>query len=105
MHNRGDDGISLWDEEDGFFYDVLHLFDHSRHPIKLRSMVRLISSSRSPDPGAGRPRALPAFRAPEWFIENRPDPTRHGQCMRTAWRARAACCRWCPRTACGGCCR
>ena len=25
MNNLGDDGIALWDEEDGFFYDVLHL--------------------------------------------------------------------------------
>ena len=24
MNNLGDDGIGLWDEEDGFFYDVLH---------------------------------------------------------------------------------
>ncbi len=27
MNNAGHDGIALWDEEDGFFYDVLHLPD------------------------------------------------------------------------------
>ena len=24
MSHRGDDGMGLWNEEDGFFYDVLH---------------------------------------------------------------------------------
>ena len=27
MNNRGSEGIALWDEEDGFYYDVLHLPD------------------------------------------------------------------------------
>ena len=42
MNNSGDDGVGLWDEEDGFFYDVLHLPDGTRHPLKVRSMVGLI---------------------------------------------------------------
>ena len=42
MNTIGDDGGSLWDEEDGFFYDVLHLPDGARHPLKVRSMVGLI---------------------------------------------------------------
>jgi len=25
MNDFGSDGISLWDEEDGFYYDLLHL--------------------------------------------------------------------------------
>ena len=32
----------LWDEEDGFFYDVLHPPDDARMPLKVRSMVGLI---------------------------------------------------------------
>ena len=42
MNNRGDDGIELWDEEDGFYYDVLHL--PRRHPVPAESasMVGLI---------------------------------------------------------------
>ena len=32
MNNRGGHGITLWDEEDGFYYDVLHLPD-GRHPF------------------------------------------------------------------------
>ena len=31
MNNIGGEGIALWDEEDGFFYDVLHLPDGSDH--------------------------------------------------------------------------
>ena len=27
MNHRGDDGMGLWNEEDGFFYDVLQLPD------------------------------------------------------------------------------
>ena len=32
----------MWDEEDGFFYDVLHLPDGAHVPMKIRSMVGLI---------------------------------------------------------------
>ncbi|HYE72095.1 MAG TPA: glucosidase, partial [Blastocatellia bacterium] len=32
MNHRGDDGITLWDDEDGFFYDVLHLTDGNAFP-------------------------------------------------------------------------
>ena len=42
MNNLGGDGIALWDEEDGFFYDVLHLPDGEPVPLKVRSMVGLI---------------------------------------------------------------
>ncbi|MFC6007837.1 MGH1-like glycoside hydrolase domain-containing protein [Angustibacter luteus] len=32
----------LWDEEDGFFYDVLHLADGTQVPIKVRSIVGVL---------------------------------------------------------------
>jgi len=32
----------MWDEEDGFFYDVLRLPDGSAQPLKVRSMVGLL---------------------------------------------------------------
>ena len=41
MSHRGHDGKSLWNEEDGFFYDVLHA-GRQRFPMKVRSMVGLI---------------------------------------------------------------
>jgi Mannosylglycerate hydrolase MGH1-like glycoside hydrolase domain len=38
----GPDGISLWDEHDGFFYDVLRSPDGSSTPLKVRSIVGLM---------------------------------------------------------------
>ncbi len=42
MHRADDDSGSLWDEEDGFFYDVLVLPDGTSQRLKLRSMVGLM---------------------------------------------------------------
>ncbi len=38
----GSDGTGLWDEEDGFFYDVLRRPDGSSIPLKVRSIVGLM---------------------------------------------------------------
>jgi hypothetical protein len=38
----GPDGSSLWDEQDGFFYDVLRRPDGSSVPLKVRSIVGLM---------------------------------------------------------------
>jgi hypothetical protein len=35
-------GVGMWDEEDGFFYDVLRLPDGSAQRLKVRSMVGLL---------------------------------------------------------------
>jgi hypothetical protein len=42
INHLGKDGAAMWCEEDGFFYDVLHMPDGSHRPMKLRSMVGLI---------------------------------------------------------------
>ncbi|MFI6932529.1 MGH1-like glycoside hydrolase domain-containing protein [Streptomyces sp. NPDC050287] len=42
MNRIGKDNSSLWDEEDGFFYDVLRLPDGTATPLKVRSLVGLI---------------------------------------------------------------
>jgi len=42
MNHRGRDDISIWEEEDGFYYDVLHLPNGDHFPLKVRSMVGLI---------------------------------------------------------------
>ncbi|MBZ5856064.1 glucosidase family protein [Flavihumibacter profundi] len=39
---RADDDGGMWDENDGFFYDVLQLPDGSSHRLKVRSMVGLL---------------------------------------------------------------
>ena len=38
----GPEGIALWDEEDGFYYDALHMPDGSQHFLKVRSFVGLV---------------------------------------------------------------
>ena len=40
MNQMGPDG--MWDEEDGFYYDVLRLPDGSATRLKVRSMVGLL---------------------------------------------------------------
>ena len=40
MNQTGPDG--MWDEEDGFYYDVLRLPDGSARRLKVRSMVGLL---------------------------------------------------------------
>src|SRR5258705_3151140 len=39
---RGGRNVGMWDEEDGFFYDVLRLPDGSAQRLKVRSMVGLL---------------------------------------------------------------
>ena len=44
MNQPGDDG--MWDEEDGFYYDLLRLPDGSAQRLKVRSMVGLLAFVR-----------------------------------------------------------
>jgi hypothetical protein len=47
MDRIGDNHDELWDEEDGFFYDVLRLPDGQASRLKVRSMVGLLPLSAS----------------------------------------------------------
>jgi hypothetical protein len=42
MTNMSGEGIDLWDEQDQFFYDVIHLSSGANNPLKIRTMVGLI---------------------------------------------------------------
>jgi hypothetical protein len=84
MNNRGDDEVRLWDEEDGFFYDVLHLSGSKPYPMKVRSMVGLIPLFAVETLEPEILNKLPDFkRRMEWFINNRSDLTQNVACMRT----------------------
>jgi hypothetical protein len=84
MNHLGHDGVELWDEEDGFFYDVLHLPDGGHFPLKVRSMVGLIPLFAIETLETETLNRLPDFkRRLEWFIDNRPDLTGNVACMRT----------------------
>ena len=84
MSNRGHDGHSMWNEEDGFFYDVLKLPDGSRFPMKVRSMVGLIPLFAVETLDSEVLHRMPSFkRRMDWFIENRPDLINQAACMKT----------------------
>ena len=74
MTNMGRAGVGLWDDEDGFFYDVLNLPSGQTIPLKVRSMVGLIPlfavETLEPELLA----RVPEFnRRLEWFLAYRPD--------------------------------
>ncbi len=84
MNNIGPDNIELWNEEDGFYYDVLHKPDNGSHPLKVRSMVGLIPLFAVETLEPEVLDRLPGFKKRlEWFIENRSDLTGNVACMRT----------------------
>ncbi len=68
-------GIGLWDEQDQFFYDVLHLpNDGATIPLRVRSMVGLIPLFAVEVIGARAFQALPAFSERlQYFLNDRPD--------------------------------
>jgi len=74
-HIGGEDGgVGLWDEKDQFFYDVLHLPDGSKQPLKVRSMVGLIPLFAVETLEPELLEQLPDFkRRLEWFLAYRPD--------------------------------
>ncbi len=84
MNNRGDDGISLWDDEDGFFYDVLHSPNEGEFPMRTRSMVGLIPLYAVDTLEPELLKRLPNFkRRLDWFIANRQGYTQNQACMFT----------------------
>ena len=85
MNNLGDDNLSLWDDDDGFYYDVLHMHEkHYNMPLKVRSMVGLIPLFAVATIEPDLLDSLPDFkRRLQWFIDNRPDLTGNINCART----------------------
>ncbi|MBI1371990.1 MAG: glucosidase [Phycisphaera sp.] len=70
-------GNGLWDEEDGFYYDQLHVNEHSV-PVKARSLVGLIPLCTATVFSSRRIDTLPGFRKRmDWFLEYRGDLARH----------------------------
>jgi hypothetical protein len=84
MNLLGGDMDGLWNEEDGFYYDVLHLPDGKHLPMKVRSMVGLIPlfAIQTLEPEVlGSLKGFSGRLA--WFIENRPDLRDNVACMKT----------------------
>jgi hypothetical protein len=73
-------GTGLWDEEDGFYYDHLHV-DGKFLPMKVRSLVGLIPLIAADSIEDEAIERLPGFRKRmNWFMENRKDLTRQILC-------------------------
>jgi len=84
MDERGGKDIELWDEADGFYYDVLHLTDGDHVKMGLRSMVGLIPLFAVETLEPDIVDRLPGFKhRMQWFIENRPDFREHGEMVET----------------------
>jgi hypothetical protein len=74
MNDVGHQGVTLWDQEDGFFYDVLRRPDGEAAPLKIRSLVGLIPlfavEVLESEQLAGVPEFSERLR---WFLRYRPD--------------------------------
>ncbi|KPJ76583.1 MAG: glucosidase [Deltaproteobacteria bacterium SG8_13] len=65
-------GVSLWDEDDGFFYDVLHQPGGEVIPLKVHSLVGLMPLLAVETLESDLLDDMPAFkRRMMWFFENR----------------------------------
>jgi hypothetical protein len=71
---NGNAGVGLWDDDDKFFYDVLHLPDGAMTPLKVRSMVGLVPLFAVETLEPELLEKVPDFkRRLEWFLAYRPD--------------------------------
>jgi hypothetical protein len=74
INGVGGDTLGLWDNQDEFYYDSLHLPDGRTEPLKVRSMVGLIPLCAVETLEPGTLRQLPGFAERlEWYLTNRPD--------------------------------
>ena len=74
MTDIGGEGIGLWDDDDKFYYDVLHSKQGQSVKLKIRSMVGLIPffAVEVLDPEIMK--HTPEFeKRLNWFLDNRPD--------------------------------
>jgi hypothetical protein len=68
IHDRG-----LWDEEDGFYYDVLQIDGGARLPLRVRSIVGLLPIAATITLGHETLERLPGFAGRlAWFLANKP---------------------------------
>ena len=77
MKNMGGRDFQLWDDRDGFFYDVLRYPNGEFHRFRLRSLVGLIPLFAVARLDSGEMRQHPEFlENVEWFCKNRPNLVR-----------------------------
>jgi hypothetical protein len=74
LNNIGGTGVPLWDEEDQFFYDVLHFPSGDFQRLKVRSLVGLMPLLAVETIEPDLLQRLPNFRRRmDWFLNHKPD--------------------------------
>ena len=74
MKHMGNRDYSLWDEQDGFFYDVLRYPDGRFHKLRVRSLVGLIPLFAVERLEESWIEPFEEFRGHlHWFLKNRKD--------------------------------
>lgn len=74
MNNPVDPAMSLWDEQDGFFYDFVYSERNKGFPVRARTMVGFVPMFGGSAVSAAIFDRYPDFqRRRQWFIEHRPD--------------------------------
>jgi hypothetical protein len=85
MNHVGCRDVQLWNEEDGFYYDVLHLPNGEHWPLRIRSMVGLVPLYAVETLSSELVDRLPGFKKRMlWFIANRPEFGQHVELQTTA---------------------
>ena len=73
MNNLGGKGIGLWDEEDEFYYDVLHTPGGRYFRVRVRSLIGLMPLLAVETIEPALLEALPGFKQRlEWYLVNQP---------------------------------
>jgi hypothetical protein len=78
MNDMGGEGIGLWDDKDGFYYDVLHLGKTDLIPMKVRSLVGLVPLFAIQTFEPEDLERFPGFRRRmDWFLKHHADVCEH----------------------------
>ncbi|HET9077325.1 MAG TPA: hypothetical protein VFN68_10350, partial [Acidimicrobiales bacterium] len=73
----------LWDEQDGYFYDVLQIDGSGSVPVRVRSMVGVVALFAVTVLDGDVLARLPSFtRRMHWFVDNKPEYAEH--CLHSA---------------------
>ncbi len=74
MTDMAEEGIGLWDERDGFYYDVLHTPDGHSRVLRVHSIVGLIPLFAVEVLDPDHLEHVPEFSSRlDWFLKYRPD--------------------------------
>lgn len=73
-YRSGEDEVSLWNEQDGMYYDAIEFGPGNTMQLPVRSLVGLIPLYATLVLEPSVINKLPGFKKRmEWFIENRPE--------------------------------